>query len=55
MPANIVKTPEDEGYWERAKAAARKTLKESDPGFYALATDIFKKIKAKHSKKGKKR
>ena len=50
MPSNLVKTPEDEVLWERAKAIAHKILgSEKAEGFWGLVTSEFKKLK--HAKK----
>jgi hypothetical protein len=45
MPVNVVKTPEDEIAWERAKAAAREEYPyASGAQFYRIVMAIFKKM-----------
>ena len=45
MPVNLVRTPEDEVAWERAKAAARKQYPYvTGPRFYRIVMSIFKKM-----------
>lgn len=45
MPANVIKNPEDEPMWEKAKAQAKKDGK---PQNYALIMFLFKKFKKEH-------
>ena len=40
---------EDEPKWQKAKEAALKSHKESDDGFYAIVTEIFKRMGGKPS------
>jgi len=42
MPTNVVKTPEDEEKWKKAKAIASK---EGQSGNYAYIMGIYKKMK----------
>jgi len=44
MPA-FIKTKYDEQVWKRAKQQASKTLKPTDPAYWALVTTIYKKMK----------
>jgi len=45
MPVNVVRTPEDEIAWERAKAAAREQYPyANDASFYRIVMAIFKKM-----------
>jgi hypothetical protein len=45
MPVNVVRTPEDEIAWERAKAAARKQYPYAGgPQFYRIVMSIYKKM-----------
>lgn len=50
MPANVVKTPEDEAHWAAAKAQVRKAypdVAEGSDRFYALTMEIFRRMKFK--------
>jgi hypothetical protein len=45
MPVNVVKTPEDEIAWERAKARAREEYPDaSGERFYRIVMAIYKKM-----------
>jgi hypothetical protein len=45
MPVNVVRTPEDEIAWKRAKAAAREEYPNvSGAQFYRIVMAIFKKM-----------
>ena len=45
MPVNVVRTPEEEMAWERAKARVRQQYPEaSGAQFYRLVMAIYKKI-----------
>ena len=45
MPVNVVRTPEEEMAWERAKTRVRQEYPEaSGPQFYRLVMTIYKKI-----------
>jgi hypothetical protein len=45
MPVNVVRTPEDEQAWERAKEIVRQEYPDaSGPKFYRLVMGIFKKM-----------
>lgn len=45
MPVNVVRTPEDEIAWERAKAAARRQYPYATGAqFYRIVMTIFKKM-----------
>jgi hypothetical protein len=45
MPANVVRTPEEDFAWERAKARAREQDPDaSDNRFYRIVMAIYKKM-----------
>lgn len=45
MPVNVVKTPEDEIAWERAKARAREQYPNlTGDRFYRIVMTIYKKM-----------
>ena len=45
MPVNVVRTPEDEIGWERAKERAREEYPEAtDDRFYRIVMAIYKKM-----------
>jgi len=45
LPVNVVRTPEDEVAWERAKEAARRQYPyATGPQFYRIVMAIFKKM-----------
>ena len=45
MPVNVVRTPEDEVAWERAKEAARRQYPyATGPQFYRIVMATFKKM-----------
>lgn len=46
MPANLVKTPEDEQHWNEAKAQAKKEYPDADgERFWKITTSIFRRMK----------
>lgn len=45
MPSNLIKTKEDEKYWEKAKKIAKKKMKKENEDFYKYAVGIFKRMK----------
>ena len=50
MPSNLVKTPQQEVHWERAKKAVKKqypNIPEGSERFYKLTTSIFKNMEGK--------
>lgn len=51
MPANVVKTPEEEKLWERAKVEAHKKFKKETPAFFAYTMTIFENMKGGSKKK----
>ena len=45
MPTNVVRTPEEEIAWRRAKARAREEYPDAkDERFYRVAMAIYKKL-----------
>lgn len=49
MPVNVVKTPEDEVAWQRAKARAREEYPEATGDrFYRIVMAIYKKMTHYH-------
>ena len=45
MPINVVRTPEEEIAWKRAKARAREKYPDAkDERFYRIAMAIYKKL-----------
>jgi hypothetical protein len=51
MPANQVRSPEDEKLWKAAKdAASKQGVKPTDPKYWKLVSTIFQNMK--NSKKG---
>jgi hypothetical protein len=48
MPSNVVKTPEDEAHWSKAKDQVRREYSDVGEGsdrFYALTMEIFRRMK----------
>ena len=45
MPVNVVRTPQEEVVWRRAKARAREEYPDAeDERFYRIAMAIYKKL-----------
>ena len=45
MPTNLVRTPEEEKLWERAKIEAHKKFKKETPAFFAYTNSIYENMK----------
>lgn len=52
MPVGVVKSSADEAAWEKAKAAASKSVDKGSPKFWATVMTIFKKVTGRESLQG---